>query len=383
MKIYRKASEKILALARSFKAVAILGPRQSGKSTLAKSLFEDYKYISFENPDQREFAMTDPKSFLAKYSNGVILDEIQRVPEIFSYLQQILDEEIIPGKYILTGSNNFLLNEKISQSLAGRIALFTLLPLSFTEVFQNKNNFSEKELILKGFYPPLYDQPVHHTDWYPYYIQTYIERDVRQIKKITDLLLFERFMKILAGRNGQELNLTSIAVDAGIDVKTSESWISVLAASYIVFLLKPHYNNYNKTLVKRPKIYFYDTGIVCSLLGITEMNHLEYHPLRGNIFESMIVSEMVKIRMNKGLKLNLFYWRDKSGHEVDLIIDNVTHLKPVEIKSSSTINTSYFENLDYWMALSGTSKGYLIYTGSENQSRTKYEVLSWNSLNDL
>lgn len=383
MNINRNATAKILSLSKAFKAVAVLGPRQAGKSTLVRHLFKDYTYVSLENPDQREFAFADPKAFLAKHSSGVIIDEAQRVPEIFSYLQQILDDEKEPGKYILTGSNNFLLHEKISQSLAGRIALFTLLPLSFSEVFQIRDLLNEKEMMVQGFYPPIFDQPVQYNDWYQYYIQTFIERDVRQIKKISDLTVFERFMRILAGRNGQELNLTSLAVDSGIDVKTAESWISVLSATYIVFLLKPYFNNYNKTLIKRPKLYFYDPGIVCSLLGITDLSHLEYHPLRGNIFESMIVSEMMKIRMNKGAKVNLYYWRDKTGHEVDVIIDEVSYLKPVEIKSSSTINSSYFENLDYWMNLSGAQKGYLIYSGNENQSRTKYDVCSWKSLDQL
>jgi len=377
--IKRAAKEKLLQLSGVFKAVSVTGPRQSGKTTLVKSLFPEKPYVSLENPDLRNFALNDPRGFLETYADGAIFDEIQRVPALFSYLQEKLDDSKKKGLYILTGSNNFLMQESISQSLSGRIGSFILLPFSLQELANEKIiPVTDDDLMLNGFYPPVYDQNIPITDWCPNYIRTYIEKDVRQIKNITDLLVFERFLSLLAGRCSQELNMTSLSQEVGVDVKTIQSWIGILETSFIIYLLKPHYKNFNKTVVKRPKVYFYDTSLVCSLLGIRTLNHIQTHPLRGALFENMVISEFVKQRSNVGEPINLFYWRDKTGHEIDLIVDNAGNLLPIEIKSGKTINNDFFKNIDYWCRLSNEKKSILLYSGNEYQKRTNgTEVYNW------
>ena len=383
--IQRIAGKKISELAAKFKAVAVTGARQTGKTTLVKQIFKDKPYVSLENPDNRSFALEDPRGFLANYPNGAILDEIQRTPALFSYLQEILDNTKQKGLFILTGSNNFLLQQSISQTLAGRIATIHLLPFSIEELKNGKVlPKNDDELMIKGFYPPVYDQKIDPQDWCPNYIRTYIEKDVRQIKNITDLIVFERFIKLLAGRSGQELNNSALAVETGVDVKTVQSWIGILESSFIIYLLKPHHKNFNKTIVKRPKLYFYDSALVCYLLGIRENNHLQTHPLKGAIFEGMVITELLKNRTNAGLDINLFYWRDKTGHEVDLIIDNGKTLLPIEIKSGMTISKYYFKNIDYWTNLSGSKKAFILYTGAQNQNRSDgKEIMNWRALNSL
>jgi predicted AAA+ superfamily ATPase len=378
----RDGEKKLRQLSRTFKSVAVVGPRQSGKTTLVKSLFKDKPYIALENPDTMRFALEDPRAFLGSFPNGAILDEVQRVPELFSYLQEILDNTKKKGLFILTGSNNFILQENISQTLAGRIGYLHLLPFSFNELLNAKKMpKNDDAFLLKGSYPPVYQQKIPPTDWYPNYIRTYIERDVRQVKNISEINRFERFLSILAGRCGQELNMNSLSVEAGVDLKTIQSWISILESSFIVYLLKPHFKNFNKTVVKRPKVYFFDTGLVCSLLRITSVKHLETHPLRGALFETMIMSEFVKQRSNSGLPINLYYWRDKTGHEIDLIIDSASTLLPVEIKSGQTISSEFFKNLDYYKKISGIKKSFVLYTGKEKQKRSSdTEVLPWKEL---
>jgi len=380
--IARIATTKILQLASVFKSIAITGPRQSGKTTLVKTLFPDKTYLSLENPDTRRYAMEDPRGFLKKYESGAIFDEVQRTPELFSYLQEVLDQSQEPGRFILTGSNNFLLQQNISQSLAGRIAILNLLPFSSIELFGKENSApDENELIFKGLYPPIYDMSIPPEDWFPNYLRTYIDRDVRQIKNITDLIVFERFIRLLAGRTGQELNLTSLAVETGVDTKTIQSWIGILESSFIIYLLRPHYKNFNKTLIKRPKLYFYDTGLVCSLLGITSILQLEVHPLRGSLFECLVVTELLKKRTNAGKQINLFYWRDKTGHEIDVIIDQGTTLLPIEIKAGKTVNSDFFKTLTYWNKLSGESSGLIVYAGEQEEDRsTGIGVVNWFNL---
>ena len=383
--IVREASEKLTKLSRAFKAVAVIGPRQSGKTTLVKSTFPDKPYFSLENLDTRKFAMEDPRGFFANVPNGAILDEIQRVPDLFSYLQEILDNSKSKGLFILTGSNNFLLQENISQSLAGRVAYLNLLPFTVKEL-ESANFLPSRveDLLLSGFYPPIYDQKIKATEWIANYIKTYIERDVRQLKNITDLLIFEKFMRVLAGRTGQELNLTAIAEEVGVNLKTIQSWIGILENSFIIYIVKPHFKNYKKTIVKRPKLYFYDTGIVCSFLRITNYLQLENNPLKGAIFETMVVIEMVKKFTNKGLSPSLYFWRDKTGHEVDVIVEADEHLIPIEIKSGKTINTDYFKNLKYWNHLSGMTKSILIYTGDQEQTRSDgTQIINWKNIDKL
>lgn len=380
--IERIAASKIEQLAATFKSVAVTGPRQSGKTTLAKSLFPGKAYLSLENPDVRRFALEDPRGFLSRYQSGAIFDEVQRAPELFSYLQEILDESPEPGRFILTGSNNFLLQQNISQTLAGRVAILNLLPFSTGELYSKPGDVpNENQIIFKGLYPPIYEPGIPPEDWFPNYLRTYIDRDVRQIKNITDLIVFERFIRLLAGRNGQELNLTSLAVDTGVDTKTVQSWIGILESSFIIYLLRPHYKNFNKTLIKRPKVYFYDTGLVCSLLGISHVDQLPLHPLRGALFESLVVTELVKQRANAGKPVNLYYWRDKTGHEVDVVIDNGPSLIPVEIKAGKTVNNEFFGNITYWNKLSGATTGYIAYAGNQIEERSNgITVLNWFEL---
>jgi len=380
--IQRTAKDKLKDLASKFKAVAVTGARQTGKTTLVKQVFKGKPYLSLENPETRNFALEDPRGFLASYPKGAILDEVQRTPELFSYLQEILDNSKVKGLFILSGSNNFLLQQNISQTLAGRVGYINLLPFSIEELKKSKLlPKDDDQLMLKGFYPPIYDQEIPPLDWCPNYIRTYIEKDVRQIKNITDLIVFERFIKLLAGRSGQELNNSALAVETGVDVKTIQSWIGILESSFIIYLLKPHFKNFNKTIVKRPKVYFYDTALVCYLLGIRNVSQLKTHPLRGSIFEGLVVTELIKKRTNAGLPINLYYWRDKTGHEIDVIIDNGGKLLPIEIKSGKTLNAEFFKNIEYWSKLSGAEKSVLLYAGEQNQKRTTgKEILNWRNL---
>lgn len=380
--IQRIAKDKLKDLASKFKAVAVTGARQTGKTTLVKQVFKGKPYLSLENPDTRNFALEDPRGFFESCPNGAILDEVQRAPILFSYLQEILDNSKTKGLFILSGSNNFLLQQSISQTLAGRVGYINLLPFSISELSKAKLLPDDDDsLLLKGFYPPIYDQNIPPEDWCPNYIRTYIEKDVRQIKNITDLIVFERFIKLLAGRSGQELNNSALAVETGVDVKTIQSWIGILESSFVIYLLKPHFKNFNKTIVKRPKVYFYDTALICYLLGIRNVLQLKTHPLRGSIFESMVVTELIKKRTNAGLPINLYYWRDKTGHEIDVVIDNGSKLLPVEIKSGKTFNADFFKNIDYWCNLSGSEHSILLYAGNQNQKRsTGKEILNWRKI---
>ena len=376
--IDRIAYQKLKELAGYFKAIAVVGPRQSGKTTLVKNVFKDKEYVSLENPDHRNFALEDPRGFLSQYPKGVILDEVQRTPNLFSYLQQILDDSREKGLFILTGSNNFLLQESISQTLAGRVGYLNLPPFSYVEIQDQLQDKSDNEIMFSGFYPPIYDQHIPAEIWTKNYIKTYVERDVRQIKNINDLIVFERFLALLAGRCGQELNMSSLSIEVGLDVKTIQSWLGILESSFIIHMLPSHHKNFNKIIVKRPKLYFLDTAIICSLLGVNSAEVLQNHPLRGHIFENLIVTELIKLKMHQGEKINLFYWRDKTGHEIDLIEDIAGKLFPIEIKAGQTIQNSFFKNLNFWMKLSGENSAQLLYSGDQHQKRSNgIEVMNW------
>jgi len=381
--IKRKAEESLRGLAAQFKAVAVIGPRQSGKTTLSRFVFPDKPYISLENPDTRRFAMEDPRGFLAQFPDGAVLDEAQRQPELFSYLQEILDESPVPGKFIITGSNNFLLQANISQSLAGRIAYLVLLPFSAFELpLKIDQNF--REMIFKGFFPPLFDQPVEVVSWYDNYLRTYVERDVRQLKNISDLHTFERFLRLCAGRIGQLLNMSSLAIETGVDNKTVAAWISVLESSFIVYRLQPHHRNFNKRVVKMAKLYFYDTGLACSLLGIQTEAQLTWHPAGGSLFENFVINELIKFRFNRGQANNLYFWRDSVGHEIDVIIEQGNNLYPVEIKSGQTITPEYFRNLSFWQSLYGETNATVVYGGKTSQRRSNgIEIIPWQELETL
>jgi len=381
--ITRTAEERLVRLYKTFKVLAVTGPRQSGKTTLVKKVFSDKPYVNLENPDVRRFSVDDPRGFLSQFPDGAVLDEVQRNPDLFSYLQEIVDNSSQRGQFVLTGSNNFLLNEKISQSLAGRVAYLNLLPFSLKEIKGSYPVKTENEHILQGFYPPLYDQGLPYEEWVPNYIRTYIERDVRQIKNISDLLVFERFMRLLAGRTGQELNYTSLSVEVGVDVKTIQSWIGILESSYIIFLLRPYYKNFNKTIVKRPKLYFYDSAIVCSLLQIKKPEHIVNHPLRGALFECLVMSEVIKYQANEQNDMQVYFWRDKTGREVDIIAETPLVTTPIEIKAGKTVQQVFFKHVKYWMELSGSSKGKFVYAGEAQQNRSDgTEVFSWKHIHE-
>jgi predicted AAA+ superfamily ATPase len=381
--VNREAAKELKILSTQFKAVAVVGPRQSGKTTLTRSTFPEKEYVSLENPDHRNFAQEDPRGFLAQYPNGAILDEAQRIPEIFSYLQQVLDETAESGQFILTGSNNFLLQQNIVQSLAGRIAYLYLLPFSIAELKSaDLLPHDINELMCKGSYPPVYTQNIPAEKWFPDYIRTYIERDVRLIKNITDLAAFGRFLKLCAGRTGQLLNRSSLGIEVGVDSKTIAAWIGILESSFIIHLLQPHHQNFNKRVVRMPKMYFYDTGLVCSLLGIQNEKQLNLHPLRGSLFENFIISELIKRRFNAGEPGNLYFWRDNKGNEVDVIIDRDNKLFPIEIKAGQTITSAYFKSINYWNQLTGNIEGSVIYAGEKTQKRSSgITVIPWYKMN--
>ena len=381
--IEREIQNELVKLAGQFKAVAVVGPRQSGKTTLVRHVFKDKAYVNLENPDNRRYAIEDPRAFLAMYNSGAIIDEAQRAPELFSYLQQLLDEDKKKGKFILTGSNNFLLQENISQSLSGRIAYLYLLPFTLSELSADKSSDLTTQL-LRGSYPPVYDQNIDHDKWYPNYLRTYIERDVRQIKNISDLNTFERFLRLCAGRTGQLLNMSSLAIETGVDSKTIGAWIGVLESSFVVFRLYPYYRNFNKRVVKMPKLYFYDTGLVCSLLGIRTGDQLVLHPLYGSLFENLIISELKKHNFNRAGNENLFFWRDNTGHEVDILIEQNNNLLPVEIKSGKTITVEFFNGMNYWRKISGTGRGIVVYSGEQPQTYSDgNQIIPWFALNSI
>ncbi|MDW7730419.1 MAG: ATP-binding protein [Bacillota bacterium] len=372
--------DKIIELAGKYPVVSVIGPRQSGKTTLVRATFPEKRYVSLEDPDTREFAQTDPRGFLSTYTASVIFDEVQRVPHLFSYIQTIVDQKQKSGQYILTGSSNYLLQENLSQTLAGRVAILKLLPLSIEELIDAGypvNNY--EEYIFKGLYPRIYDHQLDPEMWYAGYIQTYIERDVRLIKNITDLSAFQRFIKLCAGRIGQLLNLSALGSDCGISHNTAKSWLSILESSFIIFLLQPHFNNFNKRLVKQPKLYFYDPGLAASLLGIESEDQLDTHYLKGGLFETFIISELAKFRFNRSFEPQIYFWRDNKGSEIDCIIEHKNKLIPVEIKAGKTIGSDYFKMLNYWSALAAGKAGpsFLIYGGNESQSRSQGQVIGW------
>lgn len=384
--ILRTLSAKLKGLSRKFPIVTVVGPRQSGKTTLVKAAFPEKPYVSLEDLDQREFAEKDPRGFLDTHTEGTIVDEIQRVPSLFSYLQSEVDAKDRVGQYVLTGSQNFLLEQGISQSLAGRTAILKLLPLSLQELSgtsyepQNLN-----ESIFKGFYPRLYDKKISPHDWYSSYVQTYVEKDVRLVKNITDLGAFQRFIKLCAGRTGQILNLSSLGNECGITHNTAKSWISLLESTFIVFLLNPYHRSFNKRLIKLPKLHFYDTGLACYLLGIENSTQMDTHYLRGGLFESFVISEIFKRRWNHGLEPNCFFWRDKLGNEIDCVTESAGKAYQIEIKSSKTISDDSFMGLKYWEKLAGKSKNHplIIYGGDEDQKRSQAHVFSWRRIPDF
>lgn len=378
----REAEKMVKRYAKQFRALAIVGPRQSGKTTLSREVFPRKAYVSLENPDERLFAARDPRGFLRRFKNGAILDEAQRAPELFNYLQQILDNTKKDGLFILTGSNNFLIQSSISQSLAGRIGYIDLLPLTLSEIGQfDKKPGSLSEYIFYGSYPELYDKKRLPEVWYPSYIRTYIERDVKQIKNIENTLLFNRFIQLCAGRTGQQINVAALSNECGIDIKTVNAWLAVLESSFIIYLLQPHHKNFNKRVVKTPKLYFYDTGVACSLLGIRKAQEVHVSPFYGALTENFCINELLKKKYNTGSSTKFFYWRDNKGIEIDLLFDDGKKLTPVEIKAGQTFNESFLKNMTYWNSISGNTGGIIIYGGDDQYKRSdKIEIIGWSNI---
>ena len=381
--IHRDAASTLTRLANGFPILAITGPRQAGKSTLAKAVFTAKPYVTLENPDEREFAQNDPKRFLARFPQGAILDEVQRTPQLLSWLQGWVDERKVMGDFVLTGSAQFDLIESITQTLAGRVARVELLPLSAGELAEaGKLPAALTQMLIQGSYPALYDRQISPQDWFSNYVATYVERDVRQLIAVRDLGLFQTFVKMCAARTGQLLNLASLGADCGISAVTAKQWLTVLETSYVITLLRPHHRNYGKRLVKSPKLYFLDSGLAAWLMGIRDAETLETHTGRGALFETWVVSELYKQRLNAGQPLDLYFWRDSSGNEVDLIIETVRGLQPLEIKSGSTYAADWAHGLRKWQTLAGSEslEPALVYGGEMSFAREGLKVWSWKDV---
>ncbi len=381
--IEREIAGKLLFLTEKYPIVTLTGPRQSGKSTLLRNTLADYRYVSLEDPDLMTFARNDPRSFIRTFADKTIIDEVQRVPALFSYLQTHTDLAGREGMYCLAGSHNFLLMESISQSLAGRTAILKLLPFSHSEMCNAKIlPKTTDEEIFYGSYPRIFDKSIAPTDYYPPYIQTYLERDVRTLKNIGNMTDFLRFTQLCAGRIGQLLNLSSLANDCGISVSTASAWLSILETSYICYTLRPDHRNYTKRLIKTPKLYFYDTGLACALLGIRSAMQVNTHYLRGALFENLVINEFVKTSLHRGQEPILSFWRDKTGLEIDLMRYCGEETEVYEIKSSATYSSDFFKNLSKWAKLSGATpeQCHVIYDGEMDLTTTEGQVHTWETL---
>lgn len=375
----RNLQNKLIEFAQQFSCVFLTGPRQSGKTTLLKISFPHYQYISLENPNTLAAVMYDPVGFFKDQSINWIIDEAQEYPDLFKFLQGFIDTNPQMGRFILSGSQNFLLNEKITQSLAGRAGVLELLPLTYKEYLSAKNSIDIWEYLFKGQYPQISSQDFSSNNWTPSYIRTYVERDVRTILGVQNLLKFQTFLKLCAARHGQLLNLNALATDAGISQTTATAWISVLEASYLCFRLMPYFKNYNKRLIKMPKLYFFDSGIVCFLLGIESSEQLRFHAMRGAIFEGFIISEMLKKRFNLGKSSNLYFWRDHQGLEIDMLEETPLGITLSEIKSSATFQTDFLNNLKKFTKLDPEAEQRLIYCGNETFTQANAQVQAWDS----
>lgn len=381
--VNRTIVEGINAYMQRYPIVALTGPRQSGKTTLLKGMFPDFRYVSLENPDNRAFAESDPNGFLQLYDQKVILDEVQRVPALLSYIQTIVDSNNMMGQFILSGSQNFNLMKSITQSLAGRVALFKLLPFDMMELKSADLLPSDYEqLIIKGSYPALYDRSIPFASFYANYIETYIQRDVTELLSIRDFGLFRTFLKLCAARIGQQLNIANLSSETGVSVPTLRSWISILESSYIMYQLPPFFKNFNKRLVKSPKLYFYDTGLASFLLGIRNEKTLLESEFKGALFENMIITEYVKQNYHNNLYHDFYYWRDSNGHEVDLLVSNDTAYDAIEIKSTKTILPKQFAGLDFLANIGGDAirRKILVYGGDSSQKRTHYQIWAWSDI---
>ena len=375
----RAAAPALRRLARHYPVVALTGPRQSGKTTLARAAFPRKPYASLEDLDTREFAERDPRGFLDQFGAGAVIDEAQRAPGLFSYLQSVVDRDRRQGRFVLTGSQQFGLFTGITQSLAGRVGLVHLLPFALSELGQSLAPRSPEELLWRGLYPPVIDRGAPPANWYANYVATYIERDVRQLVNVRDLASFRRFLRMCAARTGQLLNLSSLAADCGVTHNTAKAWISVLEASYIVHLLPPYHRNFGKRLVKTPKLYFVDAGLAAALVGVAAARELAIHPKRGALFETWVVAELLKHRFNQGAPAELYFWRDSNGVEVDVVVDRASRLHALEIKAGRTVAQDWFGALDRLAGLASAS-GAVIYAGESGQPRRDHPVFAWREI---
>ncbi len=377
--IPRLLTDSVRELEKYFPVIYIGGPRQSGKTTLLQYLFPDLPYASLENPSTRLLAQDDPERFLASFQKGAVLDEVQRVPDLFSYLQGFVDNN--PSlRFILSGSQNFLMMEKITQSLAGRVGILTLLPFGWEEVPEGiRSTLTAERWAWQGGYPVIYNRGTPPRLVFPNYMETYLQRDVRQLQNVGDLNQFNRFMRLCAGRAGQILNMSLLAKDADISVNTVKAWLSVLEASYVLFFLHPYHKNFNKRLIKTPKLYFFDSGLLCHLLGITEMEQLDNHYYYGNIMENMLLSDLYKRRSHRGKRPQFWFWRDSNENEVDLLIEEGSGLKSVEFKAAKTFNTRHFSGLAWWQKTTGYSArdSCVIYLGEQEFLTAHGKLIPW------
>lgn len=382
----RRLAPTLKRLAASFPIVAVTGPRQSGKTTLARALFADKAYVSLEDPQERAFAEEDPRGFLARFETGAVFDEAQRWPDLFSYLQGMVDTDRAPGRFVLTGSQQFGLVSGVTQSLAGRVGMTRLLPLSLQELpGVTADSPGLDALMLRGMYPALHTQPLLPEDWFASYVATYVERDVRQVLNVQDLSTFQRFLRLCAARTGQLLNISALAGETGISNTTARAWLSVLEASDLLFLLPPYHRNFGKRLVKAPKLYFVDTGLACWLLGIRDTETLTLHPLRGALFETLVVGDFLKSRLNAGQPPDLYFWRDNNGLEADLVFEAGGRLQPVEIKSGGTVTPDYIRAGQRSARFAGDEalQPWLVYGGDDAYERSGVRVIGWRGLADV
>jgi predicted AAA+ superfamily ATPase len=382
---FRILQKKLEELANDYPIVTVLGPRQSGKTTLVKETFKQKAYINLEDLEVRALAVEDPKQLLKRYPEGAILDEIQRVPSLLSYIQVLVDEKQINGLYILTGSHQFLLYQAVNQSLAGRTALLNLLPMSIEECKQAEIGLDTEDYLFKGFYPRVYKNSLDPVIAYRSYIQTYIERDVRDLIAIKDLHQFQNFLKLCASRIGQILNMESLGNELGISNPTIKSWLSILEASFVIVRLQPYFENFGKRVIKSPKLYFVDVGIASNLLGIESKQQLERDPLRGHLFENLAVMEVIKARLNRGLDPHMYFYRDSNQNEIDIVLKKGNSLIPIEIKASSTFNAGYLQRLKYFKSLVGERciVGYVVYNGENEQKIQNYELINYKNASKI
>jgi predicted AAA+ superfamily ATPase len=387
--IARRLGPKLRSLARRFPVVTVTGPRQAGKTTLCRALFPRHLYVSLESPDVREYALGDPRGFLTDLRGGAVIDEVQRVPALLSYLQEEVDARPRPGRFVLTGSANLGLLAGVSQTLAGRTGLATLLPFGHDELRGFENAPRERDAVVwSGAFPAVFDRRIAPPEWFSAYLATYVERDVRQILNVTDLQTFQSFVRLCAGRAGQLVNLASLGSDCGVTHNTARAWLSVLEASHVVVRVPPWHANLGKRLIKTPKLYFVDSGLLCSLLGIRKASQLAEHPLRGAIFENWVVTEILKSRLHRALPPDLHFFRSRRGLEVDVVVESGTALLAAEIKAGSTIAADFFASLEELRRLLASSgaprklRARLVYGGDAAQKRTGVDVVPWSRVAD-